>query len=71
MIYRILLLPILIESIDDYTDYYSDYLEKTSGSANETFRSVKVKPVNWRSSPRRQIGVFRSLIRDYAELEAC
>ena len=42
MIYKLILYAIVVKAIEDYSDYYSDIIEKMTDSGNNTVRRVKV-----------------------------
>ena len=42
MLYKLILYAIVVKAIEDYSDYYSDIIEKMTDSGNNTVRRVKV-----------------------------
>ena len=42
MLYTLILYAIVVKAIEDYSDYYSDIIEKMTDSGNNTVRRVKV-----------------------------
>ena len=42
MIYKLILYAIVVKAIEDYSDYYSDIIEKMTDPGNNTVRRVKV-----------------------------
>ena len=42
MLYKLILYAIVVKAIEDYSDYYSDIIEKMTDAGNNTVRRIKV-----------------------------